>query len=750
VKESNKYIGKTYPIQDAILKVTGQQQYTGDLQFPHMLHAKILFSPIAHGIIKKIDTSKAETVPGVVKIFTHENSPKKTFSNYIFFVDQNAPKDEYLFADKARFIGDRVAAVVATDPHIAEKAIKLIEVEYEELPVLADPKEALEEKNTKIHAVGNLLSESELNVGDSEESIKKSPMIYKDCISTQKVHHATMENHVCVAEYKPTGEFTIWTPCQSVFAVRNTVGELLDVPYSNVRVIKTTMGGSFGAKQHVILEPLAAFMAMEAKATVKLQFSRTNAILSTITRTATEIDIETGLTEDGKITGCKIRSIVDSGAYAANSSDLAVAMGKKAFRVYRIPNLNYKTKSVYTNTPTAGGCRGWGCPQINTAMEIHMDNIAKRMGMDAIEFRLKNLVYPGDMEILSKISLGNARIRECLIEGAKEFHWEEKRKRDKDEGRYKRGIGFACGGHVNGFFGKIQDLCSMVLKMNEDGTFVLNTGVHDMGCGTLISMAQIVGEVLEVDPKLIKVMEADTTTGPYDMGTFSSRVTYVSGKCAFNVANKVKDMIIKQAGAILGKSEAYLESEDGYVWPLGEPEKKISYRDTASISQVKYQVDIIAKETYSNVSNPGAYAVHFAEVLVDTKTGLVRVSDYLAVHDVGKAINRGMIEGQVQGGVQMGIGYALCEDIKINKSGVPKNDSLKNYTIVNAPDMPDTKVKILEYGGDDGPFGAKSVGEIAVVPVAAAIVNAVNDALDTELCDLPLSPERIIETLEKK
>jgi CO/xanthine dehydrogenase Mo-binding subunit len=749
MKPSYQYIGKAFPIQDAELKVAGEQKYLDDMKMPGMLYAKVVFSKIAHGNIISINTEKAKALPGVVAVFTHENTPKDLYNNYAFYVDQVVPKDERLFNDKVRFVGDRVAAVVAETRVIAETAAALIEIEYEEFKPLMDMNLAFEDKENKIHPVGNLLKESELNFGDAKSAVAAAELTFHDRIKTQKVHHAAMETHICVADYDRLGYLIIWTPCQSVFGVRTVVADLLKLSYNKVRVIKTVTGGSFGSKQHAILEPLTAYMAMTVKRPVKLCYNRRETILSTVTRTATDITIETGVTLEGSILGCSITAMTDAGAYVGNTNDLSMAMGKKAFRVYRIPNINYKVKSVLTNTPISGGCRGWGGPQICTAIEIHFDRISKSLGMDPADFRLKNLVHPYDMENITKISLGNARIRECLTEGIKAFSWYERKREMKGQGRYRKGVGLACAGHVNGFYGKIQDLSAMTLKMNEDGSFILNTGTHEQGCGTLISMAQIVAEVLQVDPGRITVLEADTARSPYDIGTFSSRVTYVAGKCAFNAAGKILQRILEQAAAILNTSKTYLIHQNDSVWVLGNEEKKLSFREIGVITQVKHQQELIVTENYNNVSNPGAYGAHFAEVVVDTYTGMAKVTDYLAVHDIGQVINAGMVEGQVVGSVQMGIGFALCEEIRFDKNGNPTNSSFAKYTVINAPDMPDVKCRFLEYGEDDGPFGAKSLGEIAVVPVAGAVVNAVNDALGITLSSLPLTPEKIIEALSE-
>lgn len=748
--ENNKYIGKSYPIHDSLLKVTGTQKYVCDMDMPNMLHAKLLFSKVAHAKIISIDTSKAEKLDGVVKVFTHLNTSKKLFSSYMYFIDQNCPVDERIFTDKVRYVGDRVAGIVAISKEIAEKAVELIDVVYEELPALTNITDAMN-SDVMIHEKGNIICENEFNIGNADKIFADSETVFKDSVHMQRVHHAAMENHACIAEYKITGEFTVWAPCQSVFAVRNTIGEFFNMPYSDVRVIKTTMGGSFGGKQQVILELITACLAKGVEGCVKLEYSRTESILSTTTSHSVDYHIESSVSKDGKIEAMKVNSIIDSGAYVTNAIDLGLASGKKSFRVYKIPNLNYKNKSVYTNMPVSGGFRGWGCPQITTAIELHLEEVARKLKFDPVEFRINNVVRPNDIEPLTKITLGNARIKECLEEGAKDFEWNEKYKNNgKDSGRYKKGVGAASAGHVNGYFGKVQDVSSMILKMNEDGSFILNTAVHDQGCGTLVSMKEIVAEVLDVSMDKVKVLEADTERSPYDVGTFSSRVTYVCGRCALNVAEKVKDIILERAAIILNKRKSYMKIENEFVYVEGNKDIKISFRDISRISQVEHEFEIIATETYANTSNPGAYAAHFAEVEVDTYTGMVKVMNYLAVHDVGRAINRGMVEGQIQGAVQMGIGYALTEEIKIDKNGMPKTKNFKDYVVINAPDMPHVRTKILEFGGDDGPFEAKSIGEVAIVPVMAAIANAVNNALGTNITSFPLTPEKIVAEIIKK
>ena len=747
-----KFVGQTFPIHDASQKVRGDLEYLSDMKLPNMVYAKLLLSPIAHGLITKIDTSRAESLPGVIRVFTHLNTPSKTYSRYRIIPDQEfCIEDERLLTDKVRFMGDRVAVVVATSKETAKQALTLIQVEYEELSVLSTPEKALQEQETRIHPTGNLLHEYKYKLG-------KRVSLHEDCIvvetstSTQKVHHAAMETHVCLADFDSSGKLTLWAACQGVFGVRTIVADLLELSYNKVRVIKMPVGGSFGGKQETILEPITAFLAKEVRRPVKLTLSREETIIATMTRPATTSRIRTQVTKEGILVDCSVETLVDAGAYATSSIDNTYAMSKKICKLYRIPYYEHSGKTVYTNTPVAGGARGWGAPEIMTALEIHMDAVAKSIKMDAVELRLKNLVHPYDLDKASHISLGNAQVIECLEKGAAAFGWSKRYyKESNNQARVRKGVGLACAAHKNGMYGGggFPEHSTMTLRMNEDGSFILNTGLHELGCGTITSIKQIAAEVLEIDLDNLTVMEADTEYGPYDFGSYGSRVTYVCGACAYEVAKRMKEKLLDYVAQNLQKSKQYLKVEEGRVKIVGNESQSISYREIATKAKTKDNTDIIITHTYHGTSNPGAYAVHFAEVEVDTKTGRVRVVDYLAAHDIGKAINPGMVEGQIQGGVQMGIGYALYEEIRIGRDGSILNGSFKNYHVVNTPDMPTVQTILVEQGGDQGPYGAKSIGEIAFVPVAAAVINAVNNALGTTFSEMPLTPEKILAALRK-
>lgn len=742
-----KYLGSTFPGDDAVRKVTGDLVYGSDMKLPNMLYAAMLLSPVARGIIRSINTAGAEKLPGVIKVFSCLNTPGTKFNRYVHVHGAHeGPEDETLFAKEVRFTGDRVAAVVATSLVIAREAVARIDVEYEKLPPLLTTEESLNNREVKIHPAGNLIHTYNFNLGE-----ETSPA--GDCITietetrTQLSHHAAIEPHLCLAEYDSAGKLTVWTPTQSVFGVRKLLADFFGLSCSKVRVIKIPMGGSFGGKQEFIIEPLTAYMAMETGRPVKLQLTRQECIIATNARTATKTKIRTAVAKSGELRNFTVDSTLDAGAYAGNSIDYSHAMSKVVNKLYRIPYYQHTGRVVYTNKIVTGGARGWGSPEIITATEIHMDQAAKALKMDPVEFRLKNLVHPHDLDPATNISLGDARIIECLERGAGAFNWPTRYNRSLNRGRYRRGAGVACGAHKNGMYGGAPDFSSMILKMNEDGSLILTATLHDVGCGAATAMKIIAAEVLGIDPELITVTQTDTENTPYDPGCYSSRTTYIAGACVLETAGKLKDRLLENAASILQKPKACLEAKNGYVHIKGDGQRSLSYREIAGTTILKNLKELSVTNTYNAISNPGSYSVQFAGVEVDTCTGLTKVTDFLAVCDVGRAINRGMVEGQFQGAVQMGIGYALCEEVQVNEKGTPVNNSFKKYNLVNAPDMPDVKVLLIEHAGDDGPFGAKSVGEIAAVPTAAAVVNAVNNALGTALSDLPLTPEKILSAL---
>ncbi len=751
MKEKFKYIGKSIRKHDVKEKVTGKIKYAGDMKLGGMLYAKMLLSDAAHANIINIDTSKAEALKGVVKVFTHRDVPKNYYNSHKWYKGVDFPRDELILTEKVRHVGDRVAIVVAKDMETVERALSLIKVEYERLPVITSIEDAMKEGTTYIHGLSNKAFEKTIKCGDSSQILKEAEMVFEDVITTPKQHHAAMETHICVAEQDSFGNITVWSPCQVVFQVQLIIAEALDIPLDNIRVIKTIMGGSFGGKGQPILEPICAFLAMETGKPVQLITDRTQSIIGMRSRNASKICVKTAVDHEGKILARNIDADIDIGAYYTNGSAVPMAMGKKSFRMYKIKDQTFNGRSYFTNTVVGGACRGYGSPQIHAATEINIDNIARGLHMDPAELRLKNFVKPYDKDPTGGPDLGNARVIDCVERGMKVFKWKKKRSKAKAKGRFVRGFGMACAVHGNGYHGAYPDFITMTMRITNDNAVVLKSAIHDQGCGTVTTMKQIVGEVLDIHPDKVIVPQADTAFSPYDSaGTQASRVTFVCGGGAKKTAELAREELIAKSSVILDCKEDNITIKDGFIWNVEDEENKFTFGEMVVKIQNELEEDIEVTHTYKSPANPGVYAVNFVEVEVDRFTGLVKVIDVLAVHDIGQAINRDFVEGQIQGGAHMSIGLALSEEIKIDRMGRVGTLNFSKYHIINAPDMPDVRVELIEEGEALGPFGAKSVGEVCAAATAPAIINAINDALDINITDLPATPERVLKAIREK
>ncbi len=746
-REGLRVVGRDHAVSDAVLKATGGLAYGDDLSLPGMLHAKLVLSPLAHARVVSVDTSLAEALPGVTAVFTHADAPDAPYSRYRILPGQErCPADERILTDKARFVGDRLAAVVAETPQAAAEAARLVRFTFEELPPVLSPQQALSDGAAAVHAGGNLLHEFTHEAGDATP-LPAGALEVTTQVSTPRIHHGALEPHLCLAQVDGSGKLTIWSPTQSVFGARTVVADIFGLPYTRVRVVKIPMGGSFGGKQEFILEPVTAFLALRTGRPVKLVLDREEAISATMVRPATTSAVTLAVGPDGTLADVRVDCLFDAGAYATSSIDYAEMMSHKIGRLYRTPHYRHHGKVAYTTTPVAGGARAYGAPEILTAVELGMDEVARRLGVDPVDLRLKNLVEPGDVEPLSGMGLGDARVRECLERGAEAFSWRTRRRAPAGDGRYRTGVGVACAAHKNGILShRFADFSTMAASMNEDGTVALTASLHEMGAGCLTLMQLIVAEELGIGPGAVSVSEGDSDLTPYDFGCYGSRVTYVCGAGAQATARALRARVLELAGVLLDLPADDLVAAGGEVRSrssaLALPFAGVVVRARAELGE-----DVCVHHTYTPRSNPGSYCVQFAEVRVDVATGLTRVTDLLVAADVGRALNPMMARGQYLGGVQMGIGYALCEEVKLDERGRPAPGGFKNYHMVNAPDMPEVDVLFVEHEGDDGPYGAKSIGEIATVPTAAAVVNAMNHALGVTLTDLPVTPEKVVAAL---
>jgi xanthine dehydrogenase molybdenum-binding subunit len=735
-----KYIGGRLPREDARDKARGRFLYLADLP-SDALHGALLTSPLAHASVVSIDVREALELRGV-RVLTFEDAPDTLYNSGEWFPGQNDHPDETLLTGHARHVGDRIALILAPDKKTAREARDLVRVEYSALPPSVELHTA-EDLSQTLHCDGVRSFPGKIEYGCVDAAFSAAAHVESSTISTQKVHHAALETHAVLAVPSDNGVLEVYTPCQILFGVQHVIASILPLPLSKIRVIRTNVGGAFGGKQEVVFEPLCAWAAHKLGRAVFIDTAREETIISTRTRAAMTGTVETALDDDGRILGRRFDVTMDAGAYLTGSRKVMMAMGKKIPRLYRIPALRYDAKAVRTSTTPAGACRGYGSPQIHAVTEIHTDMICRALDFDPVEFRLKNLVHPFDRDPTGAANLGNARIIDCLERGAAAFKWAERRT-PSSSGRLRRGAGFACCTHGNGYYKTIyHDVSGMSLRIMEDGSAVLRGAVHELGHAAVPAMTLIIAETTGISPDRITVTEGDSLYDKYDIGCQASRGIYVVGECARLCGERAMEKLCREAEALwdrpVRRSESGLIIGDETI-PIGEAVRQIEMKRGTSI-------DVTVEHRPEN--NPGSYGVHFAQVAVDTLSGIVRVEKYLAVHDVGRAIGRNFVEGQIYGAVQMGIGMALCEDLSFDARGNPSARNFDKYHLVNAPDMPEVEIILIEEGEEGGPFGAKSIGEISTVPVAPAIVNAINRALDTELTHLPITPAVIVNALRK-
>ena len=743
---TNGMIGSRLPVRDAQVKVTGQLKYVADMKMPHMLHAKVLFSPVAHARIKSIDTSEAEALPGVRAVVCYKNAPDIPFNCCGENIDES--KNERIFDQVVRYVGDKVAAVAADTVQIAEKALKLIKVEYEELPFYIDPEEAMKEDAYPIHEGGNIAEVVNLNQGDVDAGMKEADLVFEDRYSLPAIHHSAIETHAALASYDANGKLTVWSPSQDAFAVRVNLSRLFGLKMSRVRVVASAIGGGFGGKIDMIVEHVAALLSIKTGRPVRLVYTRREDIPSSHSRHQMIVYLKTGVKKDGTVVAQDFNVVINAGAFAGGTSSVAWAMGGKAFRIMDTPNIRFKATEVYTNCTCGAAMRGFGSPQLFFAQQRQFNKIAKELGMDLTEFLLKNLKGELGMDLRNNTPLGNTYAKACVEKGAEIFNWkkalEEQEASRKENGRYRIGVGMAVAAHGNGVFGVHPDTTGIILRMNEDGTVILSSGCCDMGNGSVSLQGQLVAEVLGIPMTDIEYIQADTDATLWDLGNYSSRGTYVSGAAAVKAANSLKKMLLEEAADVLPEDPDRIVFHDGRAWSLNYPDRSASMADLAHHEN---QRDLVVAETFASQAMAVSYGAHFVKTQVDTETGEVKVLDYVAVHDVGTPLNPMSVEGQIEGAIQMGLGYALCESIDRDEKGKVKNGTFRTYHIFTSTEMPPIRIGFVDKPEETGPYGGKSIGECSVVPAPAAIANAVSNAVEGDYHDLPLRKEVVLAGL---
>lgn len=748
-------VGHSRPIHDAKGKATGSTRYVADLSLPDMAHIAMVFSTIPHGTILAIDTTKAKEIEGVYEIYHHFNTPEHRYNHYRsqFQGAQVLPMEESVFGNYVRFVGDRVAAVVAVDEETARYAASLVEVTYQSLPHAVDFDTALRGEHC-LEGQSPICDEGTITVGEPTQA-EEDGITVTISQEVSRIHHAAMETHACIADYDPHSDhITLYSANQAVFGIRTVVADMLEMPYNRVRVVKTTMGGSFGGKQEWMLEPLTALCAKLSRRPVKLVYNRAETMQSTYCRAAMRGEMHGVFAKDGTLLRVDLDILLDAGAYIGNSFDYVRAPFGKLFRCYRIPHVNLHSRVVSTNTTPSGAFRSWGVAEYFVFMEQLLNKAAEICGIDPVVLRQKNVLVEGDRDIKMDLPVEKARTLHCLTQGKEQFSWAQKQQQDaqfnQENKRYKRGTAVACAGHTNTYYKRFNDFAGAEVRMCEDGTLIANVAVHDHGCGTVEAFKMILAETMEIHPDKITIHEADTAYTPFDYGCFSSRSTFVNGRAVELAGQNMRQLLLETASSMLDVPVDKLYIENATIRQTQNSEVALSYKQLSQWAILNLRKELFAVAQHQNHSNPTVTGTHFAQVEVDTWTGMIRVIDYLALHDVGRAINPAMCRAQVQGAVQMGIGAALTEEYTYASNGKSVN-SLAKYHLVNCPDLPHIGVTLVEDGpSDEGPFGAKSIGEVALAPVAAVVVGAVNCAVGGGLTTIPITPDRVMEHLAKE
>ncbi|PIE33514.1 aldehyde oxidase [candidate division KSB3 bacterium] len=753
---------------DGVRLVTGTAKYTDDFDMPDLLHAKILTSPHAHARIIAIDTERAKALDGVRAIITADDVTAIRHTKAGQSYPEPSPYDHVIFDRKVRFIGDRVALVVADSLKIAEYACTLIEVEYEILPSVFDTKRAMQCGAPRIHdeddargiydASRNIASFSAIDLGNVEQGFREADVIVERTYSTQRTKHCALETHGSMGYLDENDRLVIISSTQVPFHTRRQLAYILDMPMTKIRVIKPRMGGGFGNKQGMFVEDLVAVAVLQTRRPVKIIFDRSEEFVCGYNRHPQTIRIKTGAKKDGTLIAQEMHVIGNTGAYGDHAPTIQECTGRKVLPLYSIPNIRFDVHAVYTNLPVSGAFRGYGAIQGFFATECQIDEIAAKLGMDPLEIRQKNRIRKdetdriaaafGDKEARVMYSCG---LGECIERGAEAIGWWKKRGKS-GTGVVKRGIGMACAMQASGIAG--VDWGSATIKLNDDGTFGLFVGATDLGTGSDTVLTQIAAEALGVEVKDIYIIASDTDLTPFDVGAYASSTTYVSGGAVEKTAKLVKTDILNVAAEMLNESVEQLTYH-----PAGTLTASCCITNSQGEQRSLQEIAIYAmnqgtqqiSETASNLSHtsPPPFTAQFAEVEVDIETGQVRVLEYVAAVDCGVAINPDLASGQVEGAVTQGIGYSLFEEMVFDEEGRLYNPNFADYKLPNAFDMPKLHTILVETYEASGPYGAKSVAEVPINGPAPAIANAIYDATGVRVTDLPFTAEKVLMALKK-
>lgn len=768
-------VGKSVLRPDAFEKVRGGKGFPVNVSLPGMLHAKLLRSPYPHARVVSIDASAAEALPGVKAVLLPKDVPQIKFCP-VFFVPTLAPsmiQDMLVMSDTVRYAGQPVAAVAATSAEIAEQALEFIEVEYEELPTVFTAEAAMGEGAPQLHedAPNNIAKNPVFEFGDLEAGFADADHIFEGTYRTQRVHTCYMEPRVCVVDSDADGRLTVHSSMQHLFGLREKLAFVLDLPESMVKVVKPPyIGGGFGGKLDMgYIEPVAALLSLKTGRPVRIEQTRYEDFITT-TRNPIEVYLKTGVKSDGTFTARYARSTLDCGAHATHGAEVIMVHGMFGILLpYRCANQTWEGRTVYTNNMIGGGYRGYGSPQGAFAVESQIDEICEALNLDPIEFRLKNAHQQGDPHPFNpEFTLSTYRFEDCLKTAAERIDFARRAAAGSTEGVRKRGIGLGCQAlWVSGCMGfpDIYEHSGAIIKLNPDGTANLSNATVDMGSGQITTLCQIAAEELGLRADQVRMTYADSETVPFDAPSHASRVTYSAGTAVKAAAANAKRRVLEVAAVMLEEGVDNLELRDGHVHVRGS-ERKLSIAEVATRAESPFvqmtaegpkpttigeKGTILGVSSMAPPSNPSPSSVEFVEVEVDTETGEVKIVRVVFAHDIGKVINPSAAEGQVEGGFQQGMGYALMEHIQFDQeTGACLTSDFLDYKMPTAVEMNFPIESIfIESDEPTGPFGAKSLSEPCTTVPAPAIANAIYNAVGVRIRELPITPEKILAALGK-
>jgi 4-hydroxybenzoyl-CoA reductase alpha subunit len=767
VAKDFKIIGKPFRKVDARAKCVGQTKFADDIVLPRMLFCKLLRSHLPHALIKSIDVSKALAVPGVFAVLTGKDFP-------IPYGILPVSQDEHaLCVDKVRFIGDPVAAVAAIDEDVAFDAMNLIQVEYEPLDTIASIDDAVLIDEPRIHDYGdggNIHKKVSLEFGNVDEGFAEADLVREDTFFYEGNTHLPLEQHAAVAHFDSDGKITLWSSTQTPHYVHRALAKVLGLPASHIRVIATPNGGGFGGKSDPFNhEVVVCKLSMLTGRPVKVTLTREEVFYCHRGRHPVLMHVKTGVKNDGAITAMHFQSYLDGGAYGSYGVASTFYTGALQTVTYDVPRYKFQGLRAFTNKPPCGPKRGHGTPQPRYALEVHLDKIAEQLQFDPVEIRRRHLVAPNSVTA-NYLRVGSMGLGECIdkvVEGSQwreRFSWDQKNRKLP----FGKGIGFACSSYICGaglpIYWNNMPQSGVQLRLDRQGGVCVMCGSTDIGQGSDSILAYIVAEVLGIDPFDIRVITADTDLTPVDLGSYSSRVTLMTGNAAIQAAERARELLVMAVAEKLGVPIENLSLAERRVFDVENPDVGVSFAEAVVLAESKFGT-IGTVGSYSPPRSPGkfkgsgvgpspaySYSAAVAEVDVNPDTGIVVVERVWIAHDIGRSINPMLVIGQVEGSVYMGLGEILMEEMayRNNRNVVHKFPSMLEYKSPTTMEMCDVVTYLIEDPDPNGPYGAKEVGQGPLLPVPPAVANAVYNAVGVRIDEVPIMPEKVLRALKDK